>query len=113
VNVTLTLDDAQLEVIARRVADILQARAGGTPDPSPDLLTVARAAELAGVTPKTISNWLPAGRLTRHGVARRPLVSRAELERLLAPEGPRRQTRAVRRGAARGSSTFAGMARSG
>jgi excisionase family DNA binding protein len=111
VNIALTLTDEQLRELAVLVADELQARPDGTPGPPPDLLTIAQAAELAGVTPKTISNWLSAGRLSRHGVARRPLVSRAQLEALLAPEGPRRRTRIARRGAARGASTFTELAR--
>ena len=46
---------------------------------SGDLVTVARAAELRGVSPKTIRNWLSSGRLTRHGDTRAPLVDRSEL----------------------------------
>jgi transposase-like protein len=46
------------------------------------LVTVQRAADLVGVQPKTIRNWIAAGRLTRHGAPRRPLVLRAEVEQL-------------------------------
>jgi excisionase family DNA binding protein len=56
-------------------------------------LTVQEAARLAGVTPKTIHNWLSSGRLVRHGVPRRPLVDRKELEDLLRPRT--KQTRRI------------------
>jgi Helix-turn-helix domain len=94
VIITLTLADDQLEEIAQRVAEILAAREPTSP--TPDLLTVAQAAEVAGVSPKTIANWLSGGRLTRCGAPRSPLVDRAELQAFLDPEG-RRQTRTVRR----------------
>jgi excisionase family DNA binding protein len=85
-DLTVTLTDDQLEAIAHRVAELLADRRAS--EPAPELLTVSQAAELAGVTRKTIANWLSAGRLRRHGVARRPWVSRVELEALLAPQRP-------------------------
>ena len=46
------------------------------------LVTVERAADLVGVSPKTIRNWIASGTLTRQGAPRRPLVLRAEVEQL-------------------------------
>ena len=63
-------------------------------------MTVQEAARLAGVTPKTVHNWLCEGRLVRHGVPRRPLVDREELEHLLRP--PARQVSGIRRSVPRG-----------
>jgi len=85
-DLLVTLTDAQLEAIAHRVAELLAE--GRASEPAAELLTVSQAAELAGVTRKTIANWLSAGRLRRHGVARRPRVSRVEVEALLAPQRP-------------------------
>lgn len=44
-----------------------------------DLVSVSRAAQLRGVSEKTIRNWLAAGDLSRHGSPRAPLVDRHEL----------------------------------
>lgn len=44
-----------------------------------DLVSVPRAAELRGVSEKTIRNWIAAGRLDRHGTHRAPLVDRRQL----------------------------------
>lgn len=95
-DLVVTLTDAQLEAIAHRVAELLSDRLAS--EPAPELLTVSQAAELAGVTRKTIANWLSAGRLRRHGVARRPWVSRVELEALLAPQLPQGTEPSSRRG---------------
>lgn len=46
-------------------------------------LTPEDAAELARVTPETIRRWVRAKRLTRVGDARRVLVRRDDLERLI------------------------------
>lgn len=65
-----------------------------------DLVTVAEAARMAGVKPKTVRTWLSAGRLHAYGANRRRLISRTELEALIFPT-PARPGR------------FADMARSG
>jgi excisionase family DNA binding protein len=59
-------------------------------------LSVDEAARMAGVSPKTVHNWLSARRLNRYGVPRRPLVDREELDALLRPVpevAPRHQLR--------------------
>lgn len=58
---------------------------------SGDLVTVARAAELRGVSPKTIRNWLSSNRLTRYGDPRTPLVDRNELMKTTAVPPPVRK----------------------
>jgi excisionase family DNA binding protein len=63
-------------------------------------MTVQEAARRAGVSPKTVHNWLSDGRLVRHGVPRRPLVEREELEQLLRP--PTRRVSGIRRSVPRG-----------
>jgi hypothetical protein len=50
-DAAVTLIDAQLEAIARRVAELL---ADHRPSEPSELLTVAQAAQLAGVSTKTI-----------------------------------------------------------
>jgi hypothetical protein len=89
VPLTITLTDAQLddlaEVLADRVAGILAARRGGD---ALELIDDREAAELAGVSPRTIANWRSRGRLTRFGIPGRPRVSRAEVLELMAPQAP-------------------------
>lgn len=52
--------------------------------PADDTLTKAQAAEIAQVTPRTISRWISHGHLTKYTVQiNRVAVSKAELERLL------------------------------
>jgi len=82
-DLTVTLTDAQLEAIAVRLAELLADRPSA---PAPELLTVAQAAELAGVSAKTVRNWLSAGRLARHGKPHAPRVARAELLALIDPQ---------------------------
>ncbi len=65
-------------------------------------MTVQEAVRRAGVTPKTVHNWLSEGRLVRPGVPRRPLVEREELEHLLRP--PTRRASGVYRSVPRGGS---------
>lgn len=112
VVLTVTLTDDQLEAIARRVAQMLaDRRALG---PAPEFLTLARAAELARVAPKTIGNWLFAERLPRHGEPGRPRVARAELLAMIdpPPSADGRTPRPRRPGRPRASSgAFARLAR--
>jgi hypothetical protein len=100
-EVRIVLDAQQVEAIARSVLELIGEPEQPTAETT-DLISVAQAAELAGVAPKTITNWLSSGRLTRHGAPRRPLVSRDEVLTLLAPASPpegrsARQTRPAKR----------------
>jgi len=81
-DLTVTLTDAQLEAIAPRVAELLADRRAS--EPVPELLPVAPAAQLAGVSAKTIRNWLSTGKLPRTGSR----IARTDLMALLA--GPQR-----------------------
>ena len=95
----IELTPAQVRELAGLVAGILRDESLA----APELIAAGEAAELAGVSRKTIANWLASGRLTRDGVARRPLVSRAELADLLAtprPTGQRTVRSASRRAVA-------------
>lgn len=91
-NITFILADGQLEEIARRVADILreQSATPETPTDDRELLRVADAAKLSGLSPKTLYNYLSEGRLARHGQPRAPMVSRAELLALMGTDVPTR-----------------------
>jgi hypothetical protein len=78
------------------LADALErSRTRGTDDVADSpWLSVEEAAKLAGVSPKTVHNWLSARRLNRYGVPRRPGIDRGELDALLRPMpevAPRRQ----------------------
>jgi hypothetical protein len=64
-DLTVTLTDEQLEAIAHRVAELL---ADQLPfEPASELLTAAQAAGIAGVSAKTIRNWLSAGPIDSPG----------------------------------------------
>lgn len=58
---------------------------GAIPDPSSPYLTLGEAADFARYKKRTIQRWLAAGKLTRHGHGRRPLIKRQELTDLLSP----------------------------
>jgi excisionase family DNA binding protein len=73
-------------------------------------LSVEEAAKLAGVSPKTVHNWLSARRLNRYGVPRRPRIDRGELEALLRPVHEVGLRRELRRSARRPAS-FSAKAR--
>lgn len=97
-ELTVRLDPADLETLAQRVAELLADRTPvAAPGPAPDMLTVPQAAALLGVTPKTVTNYLSAGRLARGGVPKRPLVSREEVEALARGEARPRPAQRVRR----------------
>ncbi len=51
-DLTVTLTDDQLEVISHRVAELVIDRQA--PEPAPESLTVAQAAEMAHVTASTV-----------------------------------------------------------
>jgi len=112
-DLTVTLTDDQLEEIAQRVAAILGERE--RPEAPSERLTVAQAAQMAGVAEKTVRNWLWEHKLTRFGGNRRPLVLRSELESLI-DQKPARRARSPRKTRGRGArgpaGTFADLARS-
>ena len=55
----------------------------------PQYLTLADAADLHGVTVRTLQRWLDTGLLTRYKLGPRLVrVDRAELESLVRPDGP-------------------------
>lgn len=114
-NVTVTFTDAQLDEIAHRVAAILSQNA--PPNTAREHLPVAEAALMAGVAPKTLRNWLYQGKLPRYGTNRHPLVSRADLEALIAPSAPELPDPAPKRPSAGkrrpADPFFADLARSG
>ena len=88
--------DAMVEAILARpdLVDRIRTVLGDRHEP---FISVGRAADLLGVTPKTIRNWISSGRLGRYGAPRRPLVARSDVERELAPNA-RTFTARARRG---------------
>jgi excisionase family DNA binding protein len=83
VEVTVTLGPEQVEVIARRVAEIVRADPPGPPPRSPYLSPV-EAAEVLRCRKRRVYELVADGRLARHGEGRRLLVSRREVEKLAA-----------------------------
>lgn len=74
VTLALTLSGEQVDVIARRVADLV-----GDAGAEPELLTVPEAAEFLRCKPQRVRDLLSQGRLGTIKEGRRTLVSRADL----------------------------------
>ncbi len=83
IDARLTLDDATLDEIARRVALILAQTDSGPPPVESRFLTVIEAAELLRCSRQRIDDLLSQRRLRRHKEGRRTLVSRDEIESYL------------------------------
>ena len=83
IDARLTLDDATLDEIARRVALILAQTDSGPPPAESRFLTIIEAAELLRCSRQRVDDLLSSGRLSRVKDGRRTLVSRAELEHYL------------------------------
>lgn len=102
-ELALTLPPEAAEAIARRAAELVLeqlARERAAPETKP-FLTVPEAAVYLGKAPaldrkgrvpkkarQRVDDLLYEGKLTRHKDGSRTLVSRAELDELLAAEGP-------------------------
>jgi excisionase family DNA binding protein len=80
---SLSLPDEVLDEIARRVADILEARRLAKPADAKRWLTVSEAASYIGAKPQRIYDLRSTGRLSRCGDGRRGLVDRRELDDLV------------------------------
>lgn len=91
-ELSLTLPPEILEAIAERVAELLADRVA-TPAPVSPFMTVAEAAEYLRCKRQRVDDLLSSGRLTRHKDGSRTLVSRAELDAYLLPNGSRSSTR--------------------
>jgi excisionase family DNA binding protein len=79
------LTDDDLEPLRREIAELralVAARAVG------DVLSTKQAAQLAGVTAKTVRAWIDAGKLPAGHRGARRTIQRADLERYLAGERP-------------------------
>lgn len=84
--VTLGLTSEQIDLLARRVAEIVVARApAGAPNTS-TFLSVREASELLRASRQRVYDLLSDGRLTRHKDGSRVLIRRDEIERYLAGE---------------------------
>jgi excisionase family DNA binding protein len=98
-ELAFTIPDELVEAIAERVAAMLEERAPVL-DGSP-WLTVDEAADYLRCSRQRIYDLRSAGRLNRHKDGSRVLVSRTELERLVASELPRPSRNGSARGSAR------------
>jgi excisionase family DNA binding protein len=97
VELQIALSDELVELIAERAAELVRQ---GVPrkDPpgrpnsggwgSSPYLSVSEAADYLRAKPQRIYDLLSARRLTRHKDGKRVLVSRAELDAYLVPNGP-------------------------
>ena len=75
------LTPEQLEHLVERAVERAVARVGR---PAPEAMTSAQAAELAGVTPKTVRTWVESGVLRAQRRGRRIVILRRDLEAHLA-----------------------------
>ena len=83
---TLELTGEQLDLLARRVAEIVVAGAPPTPPPASTFLSVREASELLRACRQRIYDLLSDGRLTRHKDGSRVLIRRDEVDRYLRGE---------------------------
>ena len=51
-------------------------------------LTLKQAAELVGVTPRTVQNWSKNGKVRGYQVVGRIRINRTDIERLYQPKSP-------------------------
>lgn len=70
------------EELHRALADLRRATV-------PDAMSTEQAAELAGVTPKTVRAWVEAGALRSSRRGRRIVIQRADLDAYLSGTAPR------------------------
>jgi hypothetical protein len=105
-NLTVTLTDDQMAALAHRVGELLRDQSPTQEAPTDDreLLRVAEAPAVVGLSRKTIYNYLSDGRLTRYGQSRVPMVSRSQLLALIGRDvlEPGRQAPARRRSLSKG-----------
>jgi len=89
-TVTLELTGEQLDLLARRVAEIVAAHTPPTAPPASAFLSVREASELLRASRQRIYDLLSDGRLTRHKDGSRVLIRRDEIDRYLRgePVGP-------------------------
>ena len=79
------LTDEDLEPLRREIAELRAQLAGRA---TGDALSTEQAAELAGVTPKTIRAWVESKALRAGHRGRRLVIRRADLEAYLAGSAP-------------------------
>ena len=79
------LTEEDLEPLRRELAEL---RAQITGRATGDVLSTERAAELAGVTPKTIRAWVESGSLRAGRRGRRLVIRRSDLEVYLSGTAP-------------------------
>jgi len=121
IEATVTLSLGQLEAIIEPLVQRAVERALAERMPSAagvaSHVPVAVAARLLGMAPKTVSNMLSDGRLTRYGAQRRPLVALEEIEAITHRRGRERAPlAAVRPRPGQGrprAGTFSSRARAG
>lgn len=77
------LTEEDLEPLRRELAE-LRAQVAGAGRPAGDVLSTDQAAELAGVTPKTVRAWVEAGALPAGRRGRRLAIRRADLDAYLS-----------------------------
>ena len=94
---TLELTGEQLDLLARRVAEIVVARTPPTAPPASTFLSVREASELLRACRQRIYDLLSDGRLTRHKDGSRVLIRRDEVDRYLRGEAVGPMGEAVRR----------------
>lgn len=73
--------------------EVSKARVEATQHAASEYMTITEAAAVARVATGTIHRWIRAGRLRKHGAGAHARVARAELEKLMRPDGKRQSPR--------------------
>lgn len=84
--ITLGLTSEQIDLLARRVAEIVVARAPSSATNTSPFLSVREASELLRASRQRVYDLLSDGRLTRHKDGSRVLIRRDEIEQYLSGE---------------------------
>jgi excisionase family DNA binding protein len=77
-------EDALRHIVESAVDSAFQRHLGEKPAAAGDYLSVAKAAQIAAVSPQAIRTWIRAGKLKQYNAGRVIRVRRTELEALLA-----------------------------
>ena len=81
----MSLEETIAAAVRQVVREELRALVGR---PTPDAMSTTQAAELAGVTPKTVRTWVETGVLRAQRRGRRLVILRRDLEAHLAGSPP-------------------------
>lgn len=82
------IETSELEELLERVVRKVVGEGGVAAARSPEVLTTDQAAEIAGVSAKTVREWISAGKLPAGRRGQKRMILRADLTRYLGGKPP-------------------------